>query len=88
MNIRNEIRAQIVRAGFTMRELVNCLAEKYGQRSPEASSSSSAKPKRGWSRSVSNLSGKLTRETIQYREVVEIADILGYDLVWQERSPR
>lgn len=71
MNIRNEIKAHIVRAGFTMRKLLDNLAEKYG-----------------WSRSLSNLSGKLTRETIQYREVVEIADILGYDLVWQKRFPR
>lgn len=87
MNIRNEIQAQVVRSGVTMRKLVDSLAEKYGRRSPEVSSSSSAKPNLGWSRSVSNLSGKLTRESIQYREVVEIADILGYDLIWQKRSP-
>ena len=39
----------------------------------------------GWSDSVSNLSGKLQRESLRYREAVELADVLGYDLVWQKR---
>ena len=34
----------------------------------------------GWSDSVSNLSAKLQRESIRYKEVVELADVLGYDL--------
>ena len=54
MNVRNEIKAQIVRAGFTMQEVVD-------------------------------LSAKLQRESIRYKEVVELADALGYDLVWQKR---
>ena len=68
MNIRNEIKAQIVRAGFTMQELVNRLADEYD-----------------WSDSVSNLSAKLQRESIRYKEIVELADVLGYDIVWQKR---
>ena len=51
MNVRNEIKAQIVR-------------------------------------SVSNLSAKLQRESIRYKEVVELADALGYDLIWQKRRER
>ena len=39
----------------------------------------------GWSDSVSNLSAKLQRESIRYKEVVELADVLGYDLIWQKR---
>ena len=39
----------------------------------------------GWSRSVSNLSAKLQRDSIRYREVVELADILGYDIEWRKR---
>lgn len=39
----------------------------------------------GWSDSVSNLSGKLQRESLRYREAVELADVLGYDIVWQKR---
>ena len=67
-NIRNEIKAQIVRSGYTMQELVDLLAADYG-----------------WSDSTSNLSAKLQRESIRYKEVVQIADALGYDLVWQKR---
>lgn len=71
MNIRNEIKAQIIRAGFTMQELVDRLADEYD-----------------WSDSVSNLSAKLQRESIRYKEVVELADVLGYDIVWQKRGDR
>ena len=39
----------------------------------------------GWSRSVSNLSAKLQRDSIRYREVVELADVLGYDIEWRKR---
>ena len=39
----------------------------------------------GWSDSVSNLSGKLQRGSLRYREAVELADVLGYDVVWQKR---
>ena len=39
----------------------------------------------GWSSSVPNLSGKLRRGSLRYTEAVELADVLGYDLVWQKR---
>lgn len=39
----------------------------------------------GWSSSVPNLSGKLKRGSLRYGEAVELADVLGYDLVWQKR---
>ena len=68
MNIRNVIKSQIIRTGFTMQELVDRLADEYD-----------------WSDSVSNLSAKLQRESIRYKEVVELADVLGYDIVWQKR---
>ena len=67
-NIRNEVKAQIVRAGFKMQELVDRLHDDYG-----------------WSDSVSNLSAKLQRESIRYREIIELADVLGYEIVWQKR---
>ena len=41
-----------------------------------------------WSDSVSNLSAKLQRESIRYKEVVELADALGYDLIWQKRREK
>ena len=39
----------------------------------------------GWSRSVPNLSGKLKRGSLRYGEAVELADALGYDIIWQKR---
>lgn len=65
---RNEIKSYIVRAGMTMSELIEILADEYG-----------------WSASVPNLSGKLRRGSLRYGEAVELADALGYDIVWQKR---
>ena len=42
----------------------------------------------GWSDSVSNLSNKLQRESLRYVEAVQLADSLGYDLVWQKRRDK
>ena len=67
MNVRNEIKAQIIRTGMTMQQVVDLLSDEYGG-----------------SDSVSNLSAKLQRESIRYKEVVELADVLGYDIVWQK----
>ena len=69
MSVRNEIKAQIVRAGFTVQEVVDLLADEYD-----------------WSDSVSNLSAKLQRESIRYKEVVELADVLDCDIVWMKRG--
>jgi len=41
--------------------------------------------KYGWSRSVANFSDKLKRNSLRYHEVLELADILGYDIKWQKR---
>ena len=71
MSVRNEIKAQIIRAGFTMQEVVDLLHDEYG-----------------WSDSVSNLSAKLQRESIRYKEVVERDDALGYELIWQKRREK
>ena len=63
MSVRNEIKAQIVRAGFTMQEVVDLLHDD----------------------SVSNLSAKRQRESIRYKEVMELANVLDCDIVWQKR---
>ncbi|MBQ6273141.1 MAG: LLM class flavin-dependent oxidoreductase [Oscillospiraceae bacterium] len=68
-DIRNEIKAYIVREGMTMSEVVERLAEEYD-----------------WSESVPNLSGKLRRGSLRYGEAVELADVLGYDIIWQKRK--
>ena len=66
---RNEIKSYIVRAGMTMGEAVEILADEYG-----------------WSSSVPNLSDKLKRGSLRYGEAVELADVLGYGIVWQKRG--
>ena len=68
MNIRNEIKAQIIRAGMTMQEVVAQLSIDYG-----------------WSDSGSSLSAKLQRASIRYQEVLALAAVLGYDIIWQKR---
>ena len=42
--------------------------------------------KYGRSDRVSSLSGKLSRGSLRYDEAMEIADVLGYDIVWQRRD--
>ena len=42
----------------------------------------------GWSASVPNLSDKLKRGTLRYNEAIELADVLGYDIIWQKRGRR
>ncbi len=42
----------------------------------------------GWSDSVSNLSNKLQRESLRYIEAVQLANALGYDIVWQKRREK
>ncbi len=69
MNIRNDIKAHIIREGMTMNEVLDRLFEQYG-----------------WSKSVPNLSGKLKRGSLRYHEALELADVLGYDIVWRKRK--
>ena len=69
MNIRNEIKAQIVRAGMTMQQVVDLLSDEYG-----------------WSDSVSNFSNKLARGSLRYEEAVQLAEVLGYELVWKKKG--
>ena len=70
-NLRNEIKAYIVRNGCTMQEVVDLLADEYG-----------------WSDSVSNLSNKLQRESLRYTEAVQLADVLGFEIVWRKRGDK
>lgn len=69
MNIRNEIKAQIVRAGMTMQQVVDLLSDEYG-----------------WSDSVSNFSNKLARGSLRYEEAVQLAQVLGYEIVWKKKE--
>lgn len=40
----------------------------------------------GWSDSASNFSNKLQRDSLRYREAIQLADAIGYELVWVPRK--
>lgn len=42
--------------------------------------------KRGRKETVQNLSKKISRQTIRYNEVLEIADVIGCEIVWQKKK--
>ena len=65
MGTREEIKAEIIRAGYTMKEVVDFLNEKYYRNG-----------------STSNLGNKLRRDSLRYREAKEIAEAIGYRIIW------
>ena len=42
----------------------------------------------GWSDRVSNLSNKLQRESLRYIEAVQLAEVLGFEIVWRKRGDK
>ena len=40
----------------------------------------------GWSDSLSNFSAKLSRESLRYKEALELAQVLGYEIVWKKKE--
>ncbi len=69
MDIKNEIKAIIIREGLTIKEVVEHMSLNHG-----------------WSGSIPNFSDKLKRNSLRYYEAIELADELGYDVVWQKRK--
>ena len=68
MALKNEIKARIVEAGRTMSDVVKEL-----------------NTKRPTDKQISaqNLSNKLSRETLKYKEAQEIAEVIGYKIEWK-----
>ena len=82
-NLRNEIKSYIVRQGMTRQEVVDLLADEYGWSEPNDDF--------GTSCGVNlhgNLSNKLQRESLRYTEAVQLADVLGFEIVWQKRQEK
>lgn len=67
-NIRNEIKSYIAASGWSMTDIVK---EMNARRTSEDQTT------------TQNISNKLSRGTIKYSEVKEIADIIGYKLKWE-----
>lgn len=64
--IRNEVKAAIAMSGMTLTAVV----EEMKRRHPNEPTT------------TQNISNKLTRQTIKYSEVLEIADIIGFKIEW------
>lgn len=70
-NIRNEIKSYIAASGWS---LVDIVAKMNESRSADEQTT------------PQNISNKLTRGTIKYSEVKEIAEIIGFSLLWQKKG--
>ncbi|MEG0693292.1 MAG: LLM class flavin-dependent oxidoreductase [Oscillospiraceae bacterium] len=65
--IRNEVKAYIAKSGWTLTDIVKEINQ---SRISEEQTTSQ------------NISNKLTRGTIKYSEIKEIANIIGYKIDW------
>lgn len=71
MNIRNEIKSYIVSTGWTITDIVKEL-----NKSKDINNQTTPQ----------NLSNKLSRGTIKYIEILEIANIIGYEIKWIKKD--
>lgn len=67
--VHNEIKAIIAQNGLTLTEVVNRM---NSQRKPDEQTT------------VQNISNKLTRGTIKFSEVLEIASVIGLKISWDK----
>ena len=67
-NIRNEIKSYIAASGWSLVDIV----AKMNESRPEEEKTT-----------PQNISNKLTRGTIKYSEVKEIAEIIGFKIIWE-----
>lgn len=68
-HIRYEIKSYIIAAGYTQKEAVEACAMEYEK----------------WSPSDSNFSNKLDKGTFRYLQAKQLAEMLGYEIVWRRR---
>ena len=68
-SIRNEIKSYIAASGWSLVDIVAKMNENRSE---------------GDKTTPQNISNKLTRGTIKYSEVKEIAEIIGFKIVWEQ----
>lgn len=66
-DLRNEIKSYIAKSGWTLTDII----KELNKNRSEAEQTT-----------TQNISNKLTRGTIKYSEIKEIADVIGYDIKW------
>jgi len=69
--IRNEIKSYIAKSGWTLTDIV----KEFNKNRPIAEQTT-----------PQNISNKLTRGTLKYSEAKEIADIIGYEILWENKK--
>ena len=67
--VKCDIQSHIVAAGYTQKEAVETCAAEF----------------ENWSPSDSNFSNKLEKGTFRYLDARQLAEILGYEIVWRRR---
>ncbi|WP_042472676.1 hypothetical protein [Bacillus ndiopicus] len=70
MDIKNEVKSKLAETGFTLTQVV----EKMNDGLPVDKQTT-----------VQNISNKLSRGTIKYSEVKQIAEIIGMEIEWRNR---
>lgn len=73
VDIHNQVKAMIASQGWTLTRVV----QKMNERRLEQDRTT-----------IQNISNKLTRGTIKYSEILEIAEIIGIDILWEPRAPQ
>ena len=68
-HVKCEIKSYIVATGYTQKEAVEACADEF----------------KNWSPSDSNFSNKLDRGSFRYLDARQLADVLGYEIVWRRR---
>lgn len=82
IQIRNEIKSYITRSGKSLKYIVDEMNKSRVE--PPAN----GEPKKEgvlYKTTPQNISNKLTRGTLRYTEAKEIADIIGFEIKWQEK---
>lgn len=72
-HIRNQVKGMIALQGWTLTSVV----EKINEKRPKTDQTT-----------IQNISNKLSRGTIKYYEILEIAEIIGIDILWTKSNHR
>lgn len=67
--VRYELKSYIVAAGYTQKEAVKACADEF----------------ENWTHSDSNFSNKQEKGTFRYVAARQLADVLGYEIIWQRK---
>ncbi len=71
VDIHSQVKAMIASQGWTLTRVV----QKMNERRLEQDKTT-----------IQNISNKLTRGTIKYSEILEIAEIIGIDILWEPHA--